>query len=122
MKRASPGSRSTHSSRMALMPKRTLLSCVRPGTVMLRQLSDKLTPFEHSEVLDFPEIWYYGAGAAKIKGMPWAPNNHGPSRVGRRHAALQPVLMSDGPARRLFMCAQATMTSTASSSSCGTTT
>ena len=104
MKRASPGSRSTHSSRMALMPKRTLLSCVRPGTVMLRQLSDKLTPFEHSEVLDFPEIWYYGAGAAKIKGMPWAPNNHGPSRVDRRHTALQPGLMSDGPALCLFMC------------------
>jgi len=44
---------------------------------MLRQLADKLTPFEHSEVLDFPEIWYYGEGAAKIKGMPWTPNNHG---------------------------------------------
>jgi hypothetical protein len=46
-------------------------------SVMLRQLASTLTPFEHSEVLDFPEIWYYGAGATKIKGMPWAPNNHG---------------------------------------------
>lgn len=45
--------------------------------IMLRELSDKLTPFEHSEVLDYQEVYYYGLGASKIKGMPWAPNNHG---------------------------------------------
>lgn len=45
--------------------------------IMLKELQDKLTPFESSEVLDYPEIYCYGFGASKIKGMPWAPNNHG---------------------------------------------
>jgi len=44
---------------------------------MLKELGDKISAFESSEVLDYPEIYYFGYGASKVKGMPWAPNNHG---------------------------------------------
>eukprot|EP00438_Fugacium_kawagutii_P002686 Skav218895 [mRNA] locus=scaffold328:233531:248780:+ [translate_table: standard] len=36
----------------------------------------ELTEFEQGEILDFPQIWYFGAGAQKIRGTSAATNNH----------------------------------------------
>ncbi|KCV68980.1 hypothetical protein H696_04399 [Fonticula alba] len=44
---------------------------------LLDKYQDKLTPFEISEALHYPRIYYFGDGANKIRGIPWAPNNHG---------------------------------------------
>merc|ERR1740123_2878871 len=35
-----------------------------------------LTEYEQGEVLDFPQIWFLGAGAKKIRGTAAATNNH----------------------------------------------
>ena len=45
--------------------------------VLLQHFSTKLTPFEMSEVLDFPKMYFFGQNANKIKGIPWAQNNNG---------------------------------------------
>ena len=45
--------------------------------VLLQHFSSKLTPFEMSEVLDFPKMYFFGQNANKIKGIPWAQNNNG---------------------------------------------
>lgn len=45
--------------------------------ILIKEHMSKLTNFELSEVLEYPRIYYFGAAASKIKGIPWAPNNHG---------------------------------------------
>lgn len=47
------------------------------GLVLLQHFSNKLTPFEMSEVLDYPKMYFFGPEATKIKGIPWAQNNNG---------------------------------------------
>ncbi|CAJ1340202.1 unnamed protein product [Effrenium voratum] len=37
---------------------------------------EELTEFEQGEILDFPQIWYFGAGAPKIRGTSASTNNH----------------------------------------------
>ena len=46
---------------------------------VLKHHRDALSEFEQSEVLEYPAIWYTGAGSAKIRGVPGAPgpSNHG---------------------------------------------
>lgn len=46
------------------------------ATATLKYFSQYLTSFELSEILDYPKVYFFGAPAPKIKGMPWAPNNH----------------------------------------------
>ncbi|XP_046859436.1 dual specificity tyrosine-phosphorylation-regulated kinase 4-like isoform X2 [Xenia sp. Carnegie-2017] len=43
----------------------------------IKTFGDKLTLFEHSEILDYAEIWYLGSNASKIEGTPGSPCNNG---------------------------------------------
>lgn len=43
---------------------------------VLKQYMDELTEYEQGEILDFPQVWYFGAGAPKIRGTSAATNNH----------------------------------------------
>jgi serine/threonine protein kinase len=43
---------------------------------VLKYHMDELTEYEQGEILDFPHVWYYGAGAQKIRGTSAAANNH----------------------------------------------
>jgi len=43
---------------------------------VLKYHMDELSEYEQGEILDFPHIWYYGAGAQKIRGTSAAANNH----------------------------------------------
>lgn len=48
-----------------------------PATA-LKLHRDHLTEYEQSEVLEYPQIWYTGAGAQKVRGSPVCGNhNHG---------------------------------------------
>ena len=48
-----------------------------PATA-LKLHRDHLSEYEQSEVLEYPQIWYTGAGAQKVRGSPVAGNqNHG---------------------------------------------
>lgn len=47
-----------------------------PAKVLKNHMED-LTDYEQGEILDFPQIWYFGAGAQKIRGTSAAGNNHG---------------------------------------------
>jgi len=44
---------------------------------VLKAHVDELTEYEQGEILDFPQVWYHGAGATKIRGTSSATNNHG---------------------------------------------
>eukprot|EP00462_Mataza_sp_D1_P000842 CAMPEP_0175096354 /NCGR_PEP_ID=MMETSP0086_2-20121207/4686_1 /TAXON_ID=136419 /ORGANISM="Unknown Unknown, Strain D1" /LENGTH=535 /DNA_ID=CAMNT_0016369747 /DNA_START=17 /DNA_END=1624 /DNA_ORIENTATION=- len=45
---------------------------------VITTMSDQLTPFEHSEVLEYQQIYFVGnTGAKKIKGIPHTRNNNG---------------------------------------------
>jgi len=46
-----------------------------PAKVLKYHMED-LTEYEQGEILDFPQIWYFGAGAPKIRGTSAATNNH----------------------------------------------
>lgn len=46
-------------------------------SVCIKTFGDKLTLFEHSEILDYSEIWYLGSNASKIEGTPGSPCNNG---------------------------------------------
>jgi len=48
---------------------------VTPAKVLKYHIDD-LTEYEQGEVLDFPQIWYFGAGAQKLRGTSSATNNH----------------------------------------------
>merc|ERR1719446_174384 len=43
---------------------------------VLKYHIDDLTDYEQGEILDFPQVWFFGAGAAKIRGTSAAANNH----------------------------------------------
>ncbi|CAE7928741.1 DYRK4 [Symbiodinium sp. KB8] len=43
---------------------------------VLKHHIEELTEFEQGEILDFPQIWYFGAGAPKIRGTSASANNH----------------------------------------------
>jgi len=43
---------------------------------VLKYHIDDVTEYEQGEILDFPQIWYFGAGATKIRGTSAATNNH----------------------------------------------
>lgn len=43
---------------------------------VLKYHMDELTEYEQGEILDFPHIWYFGAGSQKIRGTSAAANNH----------------------------------------------
>ena len=53
----------------------TLFFLRRP--VSIKTYADKLTTFEQSEILDYPDVWYLGLEAKKIEGVPGAPQNNG---------------------------------------------
>jgi dual specificity tyrosine-phosphorylation-regulated kinase 2/3/4 len=58
------------------MPQQTNLP-MTPATA-LKLHRDHLTEYEQSEVLEYPQIWYTGAGAQKVRGSPVTGNhNHG---------------------------------------------
>lgn len=44
---------------------------------VLKYHIDELTDFEQGEILDFPQVWFFGAGAQKIRGTASTANNHG---------------------------------------------
>lgn len=46
-------------------------------TEALRLFRDKLTKFERKEIKNFPQIFYLGLDAQKIKAVEGAPQNHG---------------------------------------------
>lgn len=46
-----------------------------PAKVLRHHMED-LTEYEQGEILDFPQIWFFGAGAQKIRGTSVAANNH----------------------------------------------
>merc|ERR1719380_345587 len=43
---------------------------------VLKYHMDELTEYEQGEILDFPQVWFFGAGAQKIRGTAAAVNNH----------------------------------------------
>merc|ERR1719446_243428 len=43
---------------------------------VLKYHIDDLTDYEQGEILDFPQVWFFGAGATKIRGTSAAVNNH----------------------------------------------
>ncbi|XP_055998718.1 dual specificity tyrosine-phosphorylation-regulated kinase 4-like isoform X3 [Ostrea edulis] len=47
-----------------------------PGEA-LKQFRSKLTAFEQTEILDYPEIWFLGLEAKKIEGVPGGAQNNG---------------------------------------------
>eukprot|EP00747_Dinoflagellata_sp_TGD_P164713 gnl/TRDRNA2_/TRDRNA2_185014_c0_seq1.p1 gnl/TRDRNA2_/TRDRNA2_185014_c0~~gnl/TRDRNA2_/TRDRNA2_185014_c0_seq1.p1 ORF type:complete len:689 (+),score=115.12 gnl/TRDRNA2_/TRDRNA2_185014_c0_seq1:100-2166(+) len=49
---------------------------VTPAKVLKYHI-DELTEFEQGEILDFPQVWYFGVGAQKVRGTSAAANNHG---------------------------------------------
>lgn len=48
---------------------------ITPAKVLKHHI-EELTEYEQGEILDFPQIWYFGAGATKIRGTSAAANNH----------------------------------------------
>jgi len=48
---------------------------VTPAKVLKHHI-DELTEFEQGEILDFPQIWTFGAGSQKLRGTAAAANNH----------------------------------------------
>lgn len=46
-------------------------------SVAVKNYGDKMTTFEQSEILDFPDVWFLGLEAKKIEGVPGAPQNNG---------------------------------------------
>ncbi|XP_031567737.1 dual specificity tyrosine-phosphorylation-regulated kinase 4-like isoform X2 [Actinia tenebrosa] len=64
-----------------------------PATAV-KAYSDRLTTFEQSEILDYPEIWFLGLDAKKIEGMPGGPqNNHYDDENGSYLKSLHDHLM-----------------------------
>merc|ERR1719359_746629 len=47
-----------------------------PAKVLKHHIGD-LTEFEQGEILDFPQIWFFGSGAQKMQGTASTANNHG---------------------------------------------
>lgn len=47
-----------------------------PDQVM-KLYQNKLMPYEHFEIYNYPEIFFIGANAEKVPGIPGAPNNYG---------------------------------------------
>ena len=47
--------------------------------VAIKNYGDKMSTFEQSEILDFPDVWFLGLEAKKIEGVPGAPQNNGTS-------------------------------------------
>ena len=43
----------------------------------LKLYRGKLTAFEQTEILDYPEIWFLGLEAKKIEGVPGSAQNNG---------------------------------------------
>eukprot|EP00405_Crypthecodinium_cohnii_P038897 CAMPEP_0206542752 /NCGR_PEP_ID=MMETSP0325_2-20121206/10376_1 /ASSEMBLY_ACC=CAM_ASM_000347 /TAXON_ID=2866 /ORGANISM="Crypthecodinium cohnii, Strain Seligo" /LENGTH=680 /DNA_ID=CAMNT_0054040903 /DNA_START=384 /DNA_END=2422 /DNA_ORIENTATION=+ len=43
---------------------------------VLKHHMEELTEYEQGEILDFPQIWYFGSGASKIRGTSTSANNH----------------------------------------------
>jgi len=43
---------------------------------VLRYYMEELMEYEQGEILDFPQIWFFGAGAAKVRGTSLPANNH----------------------------------------------
>ena len=46
-------------------------------TEALKLYRGKLTAFEQTEILDYPEIWFLGLEAKKIEGEPGSAQNNG---------------------------------------------
>ncbi|XP_078382556.1 LOW QUALITY PROTEIN: dual specificity tyrosine-phosphorylation-regulated kinase 4-like [Oculina patagonica] len=46
-------------------------------SVAIKNYGDKMTTFEQSEILDFPDVWFLGLEGKKIEGVPGAPQNNG---------------------------------------------
>lgn len=46
--------------------------------VALKLHSDMLTPYEQGEILEYPQVYFLGPNAKKVRGQPQAPNNCGP--------------------------------------------
>jgi len=46
-----------------------------PGKVLKHYL-DKLTEYEQGEILDFPQVWFFGQGAQKVRGTAASTCNH----------------------------------------------
>eukprot|EP00929_Paragymnodinium_shiwhaense_P024531 TRINITY_DN1505_c0_g1_i2.p1 TRINITY_DN1505_c0_g1~~TRINITY_DN1505_c0_g1_i2.p1 ORF type:complete len:753 (-),score=155.35 TRINITY_DN1505_c0_g1_i2:78-2336(-) len=47
-----------------------------PAKVLKNHIHE-LTEYEQGEILDFPQVWHFGAGAQKVRGTSQAANNHG---------------------------------------------
>ncbi|XP_032232315.1 dual specificity tyrosine-phosphorylation-regulated kinase 4 isoform X2 [Nematostella vectensis] len=45
-------------------------------SVCIKAYGDRITTFEQSEILDYPEVWFLGLDAKKIDGVPGAPQNN----------------------------------------------
>merc|ERR1719335_698769 len=43
---------------------------------VLKYHIEELTDFEQGEILDFPQVWFFGAGAQKVRGTASTANNH----------------------------------------------
>lgn len=46
-------------------------------TEALKLYRGKLTAFEQTEILDYPEIWFLGLEAKKVEGEPGSAQNNG---------------------------------------------
>lgn len=46
-------------------------------SVAIKNYGGKMSTFEQSEILDFPDVWFLGLEAKKIEGLPSSPQNNG---------------------------------------------
>jgi len=70
---AGPGEKEKEKEKEKEQPKSQLP--LTPAKVLKFHMAD-LTEYEQGEILDFPQIWYFGAGAQKLRGTSAAANNH----------------------------------------------
>eukprot|EP00921_Rhytidocystis_pertsovi_P002649 GHVQ01004555.1.p2 GENE.GHVQ01004555.1~~GHVQ01004555.1.p2 ORF type:complete len:982 (-),score=111.29 GHVQ01004555.1:268-3213(-) len=73
---SSPLNNSTPSSRDHSSTNTAAQLPLTPGKV-LKQHIGQLTDYEQGEILDFPQVWYWGAGAQKVRGSALSNHNHG---------------------------------------------
>ena len=59
-----------------LKKRREIRKCTVLGQVM-KLYMNKLTPYEHHEIFNYPQIYFIGANAKKRPGIIGGPNNCG---------------------------------------------
>ena len=72
---------------------------------VMKLYMNKLTPYEHHEIFNYPQIYFIGANAKKRPGIIGGPNNCGydDEQVSRERGILRIVLRSQMRKITLFL-------------------